>query len=124
MQDPSTTVTRMKHRLPFKAKPIVPENAEGLLEKLRGGDYPKKTSCWKCGQRLILEEQRVEWAIGGFGFIFDGVPAYRCSTCEQTYFPGPVLDALGDCVEDELARRPPTPVYTDPDRLQARYQKR
>lgn len=100
----------------FRPKTIVPDDVEQLSDTLwqRQAEFPRVTSCWRCEAPLALREVNFDWPVGTYSFHFPYIPAYHCDSCNKTYFPEPVREALASCVERELEIKPPERLPRNP----------
>lgn len=99
-------------RLKLKLKPLITSENEALGEQLwlRRHEFDKTISCTFCNESLQLEELDFEWPYGRYSVLFPGVPAYRCTNCERTFFPEDVRSAMATHVEYTVAQQVPPPI--------------
>lgn len=103
-------------RLKLRLKPLITSENEALGEELwrRRHDFDPMVSCTFCNELMQLEEIDFEWPYGRYSVIFPGIPAYRCASCERTFFPEEVRASLAAQVEHTVDQQLPSPIKRNP----------
>lgn len=107
----------LRRRLKLQA--IVPHKVEELLDSLweRQDEFDAVIQCPECEAPLHLEELAFGWPYGPYEVYFPGVPAYRCTQCNKTFFPEAVRAELAACVEKTVRAQEPATVQRNPRAL-------
>lgn len=67
--------------------------------------YPESIACWNCEAILPLAPHSVTWPIGDLNYYFPRVPSYQCGSCDVTFFPEVVREALAWMIETDKSTR-------------------
>jgi len=86
-----------------KIKKEIPKTAKNNKQ----GSEQKTITCKICGSEIKLESVNLEEFEGGKLYLMEGVPAYVCHNCGETWVPNEVIEEFEKMMKVAKERRKP-----------------